>query len=114
MATMKMPCAVGSGSINMQSGEITLSNLSSVTWYNNSEPISDPKPELAVTFDTPFSSVPKVYVRSKYDSGDYGNSKYVAGSPSNISTTGFVLSVIQGQFGSGSHTYTFEWVAFTD
>ena len=111
MATMKMPCAVGSGSINMQSAEITLSNLSSVTWYNNSD---NPKADLTVTFDTPFSSVPKVYVRSKYDSGDYGNSKYVAGSPSNISTTGFVLSVIQGQFGSGSHTYTFEWVAFTD
>ena len=97
-------CSSGGGSsINMQSGEVTETNMPSVTWKTT-----------VVTFDTPFSTKPKVYARAKGPTGDYGDTSYVVASATNISTTGFTLYAIQGYTGSGSRTCTFEWIAFTD
>lgn len=96
--------AMGSGGgLNMQSGEITKTNMASVTWAIT-----------PITFDTPFSTKPKVYVRAKGPTGDYGDTQYVVASAYNISTTGFSLYALQGTTGSASKTCTFEWIAYVD
>ena len=97
----------GGGGANMQSGEITKSNSDIL-------PSSQILNGGTVSFDTPFSTIPKVYVRTKFDSGDYNGTQYVCADAYNVSTTGFSLSFAQSYTGATGHSVTIEWVAYTD
>lgn len=95
--------AMGSGGgITYQSGEFT-DTINSGTF-----------PTYDVTFNTPFSSVPKVYVRQKWADNDYGVTadRYMYANAINVSTTGFTISYNQAQ--TSRATISIEWIAFVD
>ena len=92
----------GGGGINLQSGE-----------YSNT--VNSGQFDLQnITFDTPFATVPKVYVRATRNTRDYGDdaNRYIFANPISVTTSGFTISY--SEYETNNVTVKVEWVAFVD
>ena len=103
MAMTEMNYVSGGGGVNLQSGEFTKTIATGGSYVSEN-----------ITFTTPFSTVPKVYVRATRNTRDYGDAgnTYVTANPISVTTSGFTMSCTESE--TNNVTINVEWVAFTD